>query len=73
MLNCFSHVQLFATLWTVTSGSSVNGILQARILKWTAVLSSRDIPDPETDPASFMSPALAGGFFTANAIWEAHG
>ena len=72
MLNCFSHGQLFATLRTVTPGSSVNGILQARILEWTAVLSYRDIPDRGIEPVSFISPALASEFFTANAIWEAH-
>ena len=38
-----SHVQLFATLWTVCSppGSSVYGILQARILEWVAMPSSK--------------------------------
>jgi len=29
-----------------------------------------DIPDPRTEPTSFTSPALAGGFFTTNATWE---
>ena len=53
-------------------GSSVLGILHARILEWVALLSSRDLPDPEIKPASLMSPALAGGFFTTGAIWEAH-
>ena len=38
MLSCFSH--LFMTLWTVP-GSSVFGILQAVILEWVAMLSSR--------------------------------
>ena len=41
-----SRVQLFATLWTVAldcslQGSSVHGILQARILEWVAMPSSR--------------------------------
>ena len=27
-------------------GSSANGILQARILEWVAISSSRDLPDP---------------------------
>ena len=35
-----SHVQLFATPWTVAlSGSSVHGIFQARILEWVAISS----------------------------------
>ena len=42
-------------------GSSVCGILQARILEWVAMPSSRGFPDPGIEPGS---PALAGGFFT---------
>ena len=29
-----------------------------------------ELPDPVIEP-SFLSPALAGGFFTASATWEA--
>ena len=45
-------------------GSSVHGILQARILEWVAISSSRgwNLPDLGIEPAS---PALAGEFFTA--------
>ena len=32
----------------------------------------RDLPDPGIKPESLMSPALAGGFFTTSATWEAH-
>ena len=39
VLSRFSHVQLCATLWT--TGSSVCGILQARILERVAMPSSR--------------------------------
>ena len=42
-------------------GSSVHGILQARILEWVAISSSRDFPNPGI---KLPSPALAGGFFT---------
>ena len=28
--------------------------------------TSGDLPDPEIEPASFASPALAGGFFTTS-------
>ena len=34
-----SHVQFFATLWTVSPGSSVHGILPARTLEWVAISS----------------------------------
>ena len=30
-----------------------------------------DLPDPGIEPMSFMSPALAGRFFTTSATWEA--
>ena len=41
-LSHFSHVQLFMTLWTHSPpGPSVHGILQARILEWVAMASSR--------------------------------
>ena len=43
-------------------GSSDLGISQARILEWVAVSFSRDLPDPGVE---LTSPALAGGFFTA--------
>ena len=52
-------------------GSSVPGILQARILEWVAMPSSGDLSDAGIEPASFLSPALVGGFFTTSATWEA--
>ena len=30
-----------------------------------------DLPNPGTEPASLMSPVLAGGFFTTSITWEA--
>ena len=38
-------------------GSSVHGILQARILEWVAISFSRDLPNPEIEPMSPASPA----------------
>ena len=54
------------------SGSSVHRILQARILGWVAVPSSRESSDPGIEPASLTSPALAGRFFTTSSTWAAH-
>ena len=34
------------------SGSSVHGVSQARILKWVAISSSRNLPDPGIESAS---------------------
>ena len=36
-------------------GSSIHGILQARVLEWVAISFSRDLPDPGFEPGS---PAL---------------
>ena len=52
-------------------GFSVHGILQARVLVWVAMPSSRGSSDPGIKPASLMSPALAGGFFSTITTWEA--
>ena len=45
-------------------GSSVHGTLQARILAWVAVPSSRDLSNPGTSPSP-TTPALAGRLFAA--------
>ena len=64
-------IQLCPTLCDPIDGSpagpSVHVTLQARILEWVAVPSSKDIPDPGIEPESLMSPTLAGRFFTTSA------
>ena len=52
------------------SGSSVHGILQASILEWVAMPSSRGSFRPRDQILISMSPALAGGFFTISATWD---
>ena len=47
-------------------GSSVHGILQARILEWVAIPFSEDLPDLGIEPRSLTSPALAVEFFTTS-------
>ena len=47
-------------------GSSVHGILQARMLEWVAKPSSRESSDPGVRPEPLTSPALAGEFFATN-------
>ena len=39
-------------------GSTVLGILQARIPKWIAMPPPGDLPDPGIEPISLASPAL---------------
>ena len=70
VLSCFSHVWLFVTPWTVTHQTPVHGILQARILEWVAMSSSRGSSHPGIEPVSLMSPALAGRFFTTSTTWN---
>ena len=51
MLSCFSHVRLFATPWTVAlPGSSVHGILQARMLESCHALLQGIFPTQELNP-----------------------
>ena len=52
------------------SGSSVHGILQARILEWVAM--PRYLLDPGIELMSLKSLALAGRFFTNSTTWEAN-
>ena len=52
-------------------GSSVLGILLARILEWVTMPSSRGSSCPQDRTWVFMSTALVGGFFTTNSTWEA--
>ena len=47
-----SRGQLFATIDYIPPGSSVHGILQAKILEWVAIPSPGALPDPGTEPGS---------------------
>ena len=73
VLSCFSCVQLFATLWTVAHQASLS-MRFSRQEYWSGLPCPLpgDLPDPGVKPASLMSPALAGRFFTTNTTWEAH-
>ena len=53
-------------------GSSVHGILKARILEWIVMPSSRGPSWPRVEFPSLKSPALAGVFFTTRDTWKAH-
>ena len=52
-------------------GCSVHGILQARLLEWVAMSSSRDLQTQGSNLSLIMFPALAGRFFTTSATWKA--
>ena len=51
-------------------GSSVHGILQARILERGAISSSGDPPNLGIEFTPLISPLSAGRFFTTSATWE---
>ena len=63
------------TLWDPMDCSSpvysVRGFLQARILEWIPMPSSRGYSRPGIEPASLRSPALVGRVFTTSTTWEA--
>ena len=57
--------QLFVTPWTVAYQAPLSWDF-SRQEYWSGLPfpSPGDLPDPGIEPASLMSPALAGGFFT---------
>ena len=67
----FSHVQLFATPWSVAPG-----LLHlwefSREEYWSGLPcpAPGDLLDPGMEPMSLKSPALAGGFFTPRVTQE---
>ena len=72
MLSCFSHIGLFETPRTVAHQAALS-MGFARQEYWSRLLCPPpgDLPDPGIELVSLMSPALAGGFFTTSATWEA--
>ena len=53
------HFYLFNVLIDIEYWSELHALLQ------------ENLPNPEIEPMSLMSPALAGGFFTSSTTWEA--
>ena len=71
MLSHFSHVRLFATLWSAACQAPLS-MGFSRQKYWSGL--PRPLPgnpDPGIKPASLTSPALGGKFFTTCATWEA--
>ena len=60
-----SCIWLFATLWTLSHQASLSmGFSQQEYWSGLPFPSLGDLPDPGIEPASLLSPALAGRFFT---------
>ena len=60
-----SHVQFFVTPWTVACQAPLSmEFSRQECWSWLSFPFPGDLPDPGIEPASLMSPALAGEFFT---------
>ena len=72
MLSGFSRVQLFVTLWIVAHQTPLSiGFSRQEYWSRLPCPPPGDLSDLGIKLAFLMSPALAGGFFTTRAIWEA--
>ena len=72
VLRHFSRVLLLVTPWTVACQAPLS-MGFSRHESWSGLPfpSPGDLPDPGIELASLPSPALADGFFTTSATWEA--
>ena len=72
VLSRYAFVRLFATPRTAARQAPLS-MGFARQEYWSGVPfpSPGHLPHPGIEPASFMSPALAGSFLTVSTSWEA--
>ena len=69
MLNCSSHVWLFATTWTVAHQAPLSmGFFRQEYWSGLSFPPPGNLPESGIEPAS---PELAGRFFTTSTTWEA--
>ena len=72
VLSRFSCVRHFVTLWTIACQAPLSiGFSRQEYWSGLPLPSAEDLPDPEIKPTSLESPALADGFLTTTASWEA--
>ena len=64
-------VQLWDSMDCSPPVSSVYGISRQEYWSRLPIPTPEDLPDPGIKSRSLASPALAGGFFTTGATWEA--
>ena len=63
----FSHVQFFATPWNVAHKAPRSmGFSRQKYWSGLPFPSPGELPNPGIESTSFMSPTLAGGFFTTS-------
>ena len=69
VLSCFSHVQLFGTLWTVAYQAPLSmGFFRQGYWSGLSFPSPGDLPDPRIEPASPVSPALLADSLPAESL-----
>ena len=77
-IECMHAISLQScpTLWDHMGcsppSSSAHGILQARILEWVAMTSSRESSQPRHGTCISSISCIASRFFTTSTTWEAH-
>ena len=72
VLNCFSHVWLFATLRVIVCQAPLSmGFFRQEYWSGLPCPPPGYLPNPGTEPMSLTSPTLAGWFFTTGTTWEA--
>ena len=72
---CAKSLQLCLTLaspWTMTGQTPLSvGFSRQEYSSGLPCPPPEDLPNPEIELVSLMSPALAAGFFTTSTTWEA--
>ena len=65
---CAKSCALFVTIWTIARQASLFiGFSRQEYWSGLPFPPPGDLPNPRIEPASLMSPALVGGFFTTRA------
>ena len=71
LLSCFSHIWLFATLWTIACQAPLSvGFSSQEYWSGLPFLSPGDLPDPGIELTFLAALTLAGRFFTTSTPWE---
>ena len=71
MLSCFAHVWFSVTLWIVARQALLSmGCFRQEYWSGLPFPSPGDLLNPRVEPASLISPALAGEFFITRVTWE---
>ena len=69
-----AHVQLFATLWTVTHQAPLSlEFFRQEYWNWLPFPTPGDFPNPGIESPSLGSPALVDKFFTTVLTWKLTG